>query len=347
MTLRLVTATFAWASILLAFRIAYFQRFLGLAEGLFMIITYEINRWRATTRQEKSPPPISDLSEKEVRSTDSPAYVACCIGYQEDPAIFARCLQTYRETTRGCALMVVALDGTIQENQPMYDELLRQFPDNHTSRTEILEVALSERLEELFDTQCRNTSTKASGNVDIRKCRDESFNQLCREIKARLASKIVSLKSTKSLPVLVVSQPHQGMKPIRLTGWLVSVLAAEVLNVDFIWSSDSDTYVAPGCIDMSMTSLARFEGAAGACSAMAIRDPRASLINRVYSGFCQAVIPLQRSCASAGGKLTCVAGACACYRATVLRAHLAEWYLYRCFGKRMVSLHMVMVWKSG
>lgn len=91
-----------------------------LIEGVLQIIFSEVNRRKQARRYrqyEQQSQDVEELGEEASRRTEC---VGAVIGYREDPAIFRRCLESYRDdTSRAARVLVVGIDGNEAEDMQM------------------------------------------------------------------------------------------------------------------------------------------------------------------------------------------------------------------------------------
>lgn len=99
-----------------------------LLEGFFQIICSELN-YHKQERRYKRVQNQEDLGEKGVARADC---VATVIGYREDPRLFRKCLESYRnDSTQTIRALVVGIDGNEPEDMQMVELAESVCPPNN------------------------------------------------------------------------------------------------------------------------------------------------------------------------------------------------------------------------
>lgn len=133
-TKSIIRAFYLIVTILLAFKVVvrYTYGFPLLIEGVLQIILSEVNHRKQTRRYrqfEQQGQDCEGLGEEASRRTEC---VGAVIGYREDPVIFRKCLESYRDDS-SCAVsvLVVGIDGNEAEDLQMIgtvEKVCRSLP---------------------------------------------------------------------------------------------------------------------------------------------------------------------------------------------------------------------------
>ncbi len=137
--------------------------------------------------------------------------------------------------------------------------------------------------------------------------------------------------------VVCLVQPHGGLKEIRFATWLTSMVLADSFRVEYLWSSDSDSFVQPGVIDLTINSISDCMSVGAASVALEVHNRDASLIGRLCASRFRSHIYLHRACPAANGQSTVGTGPSALFRIKALMQVTMPWYRQRILGYKMVS----------
>jgi hyaluronan synthase len=132
-------------------------------------------------------------------------------------------------------------------------------------------------------------------------------------------------------------QPHVGTKEIRFATWLTSMVLADSLRVEYLWSSDSDSFVQSGAIDLTINSISDCINVGAASVALEVHNRDATLISRLCASQFRSQIYLDKACPAAIGQSTVVTGPSALFRIKALMQVIMPWYLQRILGYKTVS----------
>lgn len=157
-----------------------------------------------------------------------------------------------------------------------------------------------------------------------------AFAASSEQIKSTLGqSQALKFTSQSSLPNLICfTQPHRNLKEIRLASWMISSVLAELYDLEYIWSSDSDTLVRPSTLT-SAAGILSSDGRVGGLSALVqLNNGDASFV----SGMAQAAFGcdsyLNRAALGSIGRSECLNGPGSMFRATALREVAFQWYCF-------------------
>lgn len=127
-------------------------------------------------------------------------------------------------------------------------------------------------------------------------------------------------------------------KGIMFTAFIFSIVICEILDIDFVWSSDSDSFVYPSTIQDTVLTMANDDKIGGASTAMMIHNRDDSIVTQLGSSVYLSEMYLTRSFTSARAANDCQSGPCAMFRIAVLPSILMKWYQQAVLGHWMVSL---------
>lgn len=154
--------------------------------------------------------------------------------------------------------------------------------------------------------------------------------------KQRLVENGIYLTGPDAITRLCVTQPHMHKKGVMFTSFILSLAISELLGIDFLWTSDSDSIVYKDTIQMTVETIAADKKCAGASTALAIHNRNETLVTKVGNTVYLNELHLSRCFSSAFGSNDCQSGPCAAFRIDTLRSELLEWYKQRVWGHWMV-----------
>lgn len=122
------------------------------------------------------------------------------------------------------------------------------------------------------------------------------------------------------------TQPHRDLKEIRLAAWVLSIVLADLIGSEYLWSSDSDTIVLPDTIQNLSRILSTETDAGGASALVQLNNGQVSLISQIAETafICDAY--LNRAALGALGRSECLNGPGSIFRIAALRRVVASWY---------------------
>ena len=141
---------------------------------------------------------------------------------------------------------------------------------------------------------------------------------------------------------LCVTQPHMHKKGIMFTSFIISFALSEILGVDFLWTSDSDSIVNKDTLRVTVDTIAGDDKCAGASTALAIHNRKETLVTKLGNTVFLNELHLSRCFSSAAGANDCQSGPCAAFRIKALRPHMLQWYKQTVFGHWMVR-HTILL----
>lgn len=130
---------------------------------------------------------------------------------------------------------------------------------------------------------------------------------------------------THALATLCFNQPHTHIKGIRFAAWVLCLALAELYHIDYIWSSDSDTWLVDDVVDLTVSVL-EGDPSLGATSAL-ITTSR--WLNYLAWSQYRCLVLLDAAFLAAHGRSSCITGPSACFRVDALRDILPYWLYHR------------------
>ncbi|KAF7562262.1 hypothetical protein G7046_g1868 [Stylonectria norvegica] len=282
------------------------------------------------TVSEKVAPEKIDMEQQE--TTANLDCVAAVVGWREDPALFARALQSYKRASN-CVFLLVGVDGDELPDQDMVGVFENIYPEHSQI------IQLSEPLGEVAE---RLMAKLMAGQTDSTKKPSESqchqmVVQHCIELaKAIIEQKKVIFHGSGRTRQLCIQQRHMHKKGIMFTTFIFSLVVADILGVEFLWSSDSDTIVLPDSLKRTIDCIAAKSTIGGASSGLVIHNEDETVIARLAASVYWGELYLTRSSTAAPATSDCQSGPSSVFRLAALPPILIPWYLQTVFGKRMI-----------
>ncbi|KAK1993371.1 hypothetical protein LX36DRAFT_257439 [Colletotrichum falcatum] len=257
--------------------------------------------------------------------------VAMIVGWREDPDLWRRCLESYKAAS-GWTFMVVGIDGDGADDQ----EMINVFRESYPEQSCVLHV--DEPLGEVATAYWAQeyAERRKWGEVQVD---EDDVNQVvmrrCMDMAQWHLEKHVELGG--NIKHLLLHQRHLHKKGIMFTSLVYSMVIAERLGVQFVWTSDSDSMVRPDSVEGTIGTMASDPGAGGASSGMVIHNADDSLVARLSASVYWCDQYLTHALPASVGVSDCQSGPSAAFRISAIRPVLVSWYNQRVFGKRMVA----------
>jgi hyaluronan synthase len=142
--------------------------------------------------------------------------------------------------------------------------------------------------------------------------------------KQTLLDHEIHLAGPDAITHLCVTQPHMHKKGIMFTSFIVCFALSELLDIEYVWTSDSDSMVYKDTIMRTIQTIHGDDKCAGASTALNIHNRKDLHLSRCFS--------------SAVGANDCQSGPCAAFRIEAIKPKLLAWYKQTIFGHWMVSI---------
>ncbi|GJN76552.1 hypothetical protein PLIIFM63780_000036 [Purpureocillium lilacinum] len=305
-------------------------------------LTRYVNEGRRMAYYEEFRPPVmrDDMDpekaalELELLSPFSPQLdcMAAVVGWREDPALFTRALESYK-TARGCMFLMVGIDGDEAQDQDMVDVFNLVYP--HRSATIHVPEPLGEVAQRVREEQIaiRQRRGQAVDKDEVDRIALEYCAKLARGL---IAQADISLSGPDAISQLCIRQRHLHKKGIMFSTYIFSLVIAEELGIEFLWSSDSDTIVAEDSLSRTVDTVAADSAVGGASSALVVHNGQETAVTKLAETVYWGELYLTRSLPAATATSDCQSGPSTLFRLAALPPILVPWYLQTIFGKRMI-----------
>ncbi|KAG4034828.1 hypothetical protein MFRU_002g01780 [Monilinia fructicola] len=292
---------------------------------LFSIFLAELCRWANAKRRSHSDLQEADddpgLLEKGRSGGKKVDSIAAIVGYREDPELFTRALESYLDAEH-CRFILVSIDGDDTEDQEMINVFKKVYSENSA------EIHFDLPFAEVALQMDRARSTATTDDEIISKCVTIAKNAL--------QSNNIVIRGKGAVTRLCVSQPHMHKKGIMFTSFIVSLAIAEILGIEMLWSSDSDSLVFPDTLSRTMATFAADPKIGGASTSLFVHNKDETILTQLGSAVYLNEQYLARSFTGAAAASDCQSGPCAAFRLKALRTELITWYKQSVFGHWMV-----------
>ncbi|OQD77933.1 hypothetical protein PENDEC_c002G02437 [Penicillium decumbens] len=302
---------------------------------LLTIFAAEYNRFTNENRRRQLQGPLRTVQDPEKASSLSAGIdratecMAAIVGYREDPELFARALDSYK-LAAGCRFVLVGVDGDEVPDMEMVRVFQHVFPDNSAV------IQIDEPLGEVAMRTFEKMST-IDGNVQAPETYIETTIahccQLAREI---LTEHDLKLGQADGITKLCLFQPHLHKKGIMFTSFIFSIVISEMLGIEYLWSSDSDTIVMRDSLRSTIETIAGDAHVGGASCGLIVHNENDTVTTKLGSVVYWSELYLTRSTSTSSGTSDCQSGPSSAFRVCALPAVLYPWYTQTVMGHRMV-----------
>jgi hyaluronan synthase len=176
---------------------------------------------------------------------------------------------------------------------------------------------------------------------DIEYCNELTIAHCCQLAREILREHDIQFDKTQpggGITKLCIYEPHLHKKAIMFTSFIFSIVISEALDIEFMWSSDSDTIVLPDSLPKTIATVAGDENAGGASSGLIVHNEHETLWTKLASAVYWCELYLTRSAVASSGTSECQSGPSAVFRVSALPGILYCWYTQKVMGRRMVSV---------
>ncbi|CAG9951112.1 unnamed protein product, partial [Clonostachys rosea f. rosea IK726] len=214
---------------------------------------------------------IDEKSMSPVESGSASSRLDCLaaiVGWREDPSLFTRALESYR-TTQNCAFVLVGIDGNEAEDMDMV------FP----KQSHVIDVP--EPLGEIAHRVRNREIAKRERNGE--KINHTEINEIAVRQCIQIARSLISQANlTFSGPFgtrqLCLRQQHMHKKGIMFTTFIFALVISDIMGIEFLWSSDSDTLVFNDSLSRTVDAIAIDQSIGGASSGLVVHNGQESLV---------------------------------------------------------------------
>ncbi|EAQ91815.1 hypothetical protein CHGG_00050 [Chaetomium globosum CBS 148.51] len=289
-------------------------------------------------RRGRGPETSDEIDEKAAIYSESqpqPPRVECLaavVGWREDPALYARALESYK-SSGACVFLLAGIDGDEAEDQDMARVFKKIYPEDSA----VIQIPepfgeVAERVRAKFIAQNRHHDEPVN-DQDA----DAATMQYCIELaKGILVQHDLRIGAPDGVRRLCLKQRHMHKKGIMFTTYVFSLVIADILGVEFLWSSDSDTIVFPDSLERTINTIAADPGAGGASSGLVVHNSQETTITKLAAAVYWGELYLTRSTPACTGTSDCQSGPSTAFRLAALPEILVPWYLQEALGKRMI-----------
>ncbi|KPM39253.1 hypothetical protein AK830_g7302 [Neonectria ditissima] len=303
--------------------LAELNRFVN--EGRRMAFYSEQSRPRSKMDAEKV-----DLEKQS--SSPSLDCVAAVVGWREDPTLFTQALESYR-AAKHCSFMLVGIDGDEEEDQDMVRVFEKVYP--HQSRTIHIPEPLGTAAEH-FMSKMVAMKQQYDEEIDEEECHKLAMRHCIQLARITLEQEKINFRGPEGIRQLCIRQKHMHKKGIMFTTYVFSLVIADILGIEFLWSSDSDTLVLPDSLERTVNSIAADAKIGGASSGLVVHNESETAITKLSATVYWGELYLTRSTPAATATSDCQSGPSTVFRLAALPAILVPWYLQTIMGKRMI-----------
>ncbi|KAJ4387080.1 hypothetical protein N0V93_007667 [Gnomoniopsis smithogilvyi] len=260
--------------------------------------------------------------------------VAAVVGWREDPTLFHRALSSY-SAAQGCVFLLVGVDGDGPEDEDMVNVFDEAYP-NHSAT-----IRLDEPWGEIAErTRAKLIALNEQDDQPVDEAHiDRMVMQHCIQLAKTVLDQhnlVIGGHSRDAIHQLCLQQRHMHKKGIMFTTFVFSLVIADRLGVEFLWSSDSDTIIFPDSLSRTIDSIAADASIGGASSGLVVHNAAATTVTRLASTIYWGELYLTRSTTAATATSDCQSGPSSVFRLSALPDILMPWYLQTVMGKRMI-----------
>ncbi|KAM3069290.1 hypothetical protein ACMFMG_010797 [Clarireedia jacksonii] len=319
-------------------------------ESIWQIGLAEINRRKNVERVRKLEQSLSQADvEKGIQEKGDVAArcLASVVGYREEANLWRRALQSYLDSP-GLEIMLIGIDGDHDGDMEMVSVAQQVFPDllkihidepygplavsiaqNYVSRELYNEKSLDSKWNTVDPDNIPQELLEASHKYAFRIVYEKAVNTL-REHGA--LDPILS----KSLRAICLYQPHKCKKDIMFTNMVFSLALGNANNIEYLWTSDSDTIVFPDTLYQTIGCMSADPLIGGSCSALSIHNDKENAIAALGSAAYWSELAITRGQTGAVDAVDCQPGPCAAFRLIALEPILLPWYTQTSIGVKTV-----------
>ncbi|CAI7626526.1 unnamed protein product [Penicillium glandicola] len=289
------------------------------------ILMAEYCRWGNNQRRKLAALRVENghprLAKKAKPSEQRLDCVAAVVGYREEPALWRTALESYSQA-QNCRFLLICVDGDAEEDREMVDV----FQDVYHEKSALmhLDLPLAEIAMQIDRVRSRQTT-----DADI-------IAQCCSIAKAALENNNIKLVGDQAITRLCVSQPHMHKKGVMFTSFVISLVLSDILGIEYLWTSDSDSIVMPDTLTRTMATCAADPGIGGASTSLTIHNRDETVITQLGNAVYLNELYLSRSFTGAAVANDCQSGPSAAFRFCAVSGELLAWYKQSVLGHWMV-----------
>lgn len=166
---------------------------------------------------------------------------------------------------------------------------------------------------------------------------DQDIIAICCSIaRKRLEDVGIEIQGPNAVKHICVSQPHRHKKGIMFTSIILSMVISEMLGIEYLWTSDSDSMIQRDTLTQTMALMASDPTISGASTALYVHNKDETLMTQLGNAVYINELYLARSFSGSVAANDCQSGPCAAFRVSALHGELLAWYKQKVFGHWMV-----------
>jgi hyaluronan synthase len=138
------------------------------------------------------------------------------------------------------------------------------------------------------------------------------------------------------LRAICLYQPHECKKDIMFTNMVFCLVLGHANDIEYLWTSDSDTWVYPETLYQVITCMSADPMIGGSCSALSIHNGNESVIAQLGAAAYWTELAITRGQTGAVDSVDCQPGPCAAFKLIALELILLKWYTQTSIGIKTV-----------
>ena len=139
-----------------------------------------------------------------------------------------------------------------------------------------------------------------------------------------------------SFSAYCIYQPHVSKKGIMFTNLVFSSILGQANDISYLWTSDSDTWVTPETLPLTIGCMESDPMIGGSCSSLSIHNENDSFIAGLGSAAYWSELAITRGQTGAIDAVDCQPGPCAAFRLSALVPNLFDWYTQTSLGVKTI-----------
>ncbi|MCJ1307176.1 hypothetical protein MMC25_000822 [Agyrium rufum] len=358
-----------------AFVFLYFRKYVYYfpitVESMWQIFLADINRRKNKRRVQQLYEADADTEKGSGGGKAAVRCLASVVGYREEANLFKRCMESYQGSA-GLEIMLVGIDGNeamdmemVQIVKNVRNHPFRQHYENFTYpvilyqvypntinvavkepfgplATRIAEEYMMEKIEK--DPDCKEFTPSDFSGFDFlcSDLKEEAHRYALRKVY-ELALDILQQhdllnldRLSQSFHTICIHQPHVCKKDIMFTNFVFSLALGHAYDIEYLWTSDSDTIVFPDTLHLTIGCMAADPLVGGSCATLSIHNVEDSTIARLGSAAYWSELAITRGQTGAVDAVDCQPGPCATFKLTALEPILFTWYTQTSLGIKTV-----------
>lgn len=174
-------------------------------------------------------------------------------------------------------------------------------------------------------------------DLDESACNDAALEHCIQLVRNLLSQRNITFSGPNAVSQLCIRQRHMHKKGIMFTTYLFGLVIADIIGVEFLWSSDSDTLVFEDSLSRTVDAIAADPTIGGASSGLVVHNGQEGAVTKLAETVYWGELYLTRSLPAATATSDCQSGPSTVFRLAALPPILVPWYMQTILGKRMVS----------